>query len=97
MKVSELIKQLAEYDPNIDVRIMNTAIDEDESCPTFELESIESASDIVRETEAVGFDPDTDIVFLEFSDELHIKDEYGFDYDPDMERFKEDPDEFFKK
>lgn len=82
MTVGELITQLTEYDPKLEVRAMNVEIDADGGCPTFELDSIECASDLAREAEEVNFNPDTDIVFLEFSDKVYIDEHFDKDFNP---------------
>jgi hypothetical protein len=82
MKVNELIERLKNYSPDMEVRIMNTAIDEDEACPSFELTSVESASEIASTVQEIFGNPNTDCVFLEFTDDLHIMDEYNIHYNP---------------
>ena len=82
MKVEELIEKLVCYPKGLEVRIMNTVIDSDESCPSFELTSVESFSEIAREAETDGLNPDTDCVLLEFSDSLYIKEIYDIKFNP---------------
>jgi hypothetical protein len=75
MKVKELKEQLEKYDDNLEVRLSNVCIEDDESMPTFEIKDVESAS------EAAGdeFDKESDLefVFLEFYDDEYIKNEYN--------------------
>lgn len=70
MKVSDLIEKLKKFPQDVEVRIMNVAIEDDESCPTFELKQIEKASDVDN------FDKDTDVefVFLQFLDDDYVDD-----------------------
>ncbi len=41
MKLKELQDQLSKFNPEDEVRIMNVAIEDNETCPTFEIEQIE--------------------------------------------------------
>lgn len=73
MKVSELIEKLKQYPEDLEVRVMNVAIEDDESCPTFEIKSISSA----KENDEEFSEPrDMDFVFIEMLDNSYIQEEY---------------------
>ncbi len=84
MKVKELIQKLQAYYGDLEVRIMNTAIDVDESCPTFEIDDVESALDINFEVETITCKED-DFILIEYKNDLHIDNMYKFNYDPNQD------------
>lgn len=76
MKVLDLIEKLKQYPEDLEVRVMNVAIEDDESCPTFEIKSISSA----KENDEEFKEPhDMDFVFIEMLDNEYIQDEYNLD------------------
>jgi hypothetical protein len=72
MTVKELKESLSKYSDNLDVRIMNICIEDDESCPTFELKEISSA----KEQEEFNKNTDMDFVWLVIKDTEYIKEEF---------------------
>jgi len=69
MLVSELIEKLQKYPQNLEVRVMNVAIEDDESCPTFEVKAISSAKENDEDYE----DPiDMDFVYIEMLNNSYI-------------------------
>jgi len=74
MKVLELIKKLKQYPEELEVRVMNMAIEDDESCPTFEIKSISSAKENDEEFEEPR---DMDFVFIEILDNEYIQEKYN--------------------
>lgn len=64
MKVKKLIKQLKKLNPELQVRIMNIAIEFDEACPTFGILDVTEAPE-----ESNKF------VTIDFKDEAFIQDE----------------------
>jgi len=74
MKVRELISLLKGYDPELEVRIANVAIEDDESMPTFEIKSVESAKEAAGEE--FEEDVDMDFVFIEMFDEAYVDEDY---------------------
>ena len=73
MLVSELIEKLQKYTQDLEVRVMNVAIEDDESCPTFEIKSISSAKENDEEFEEPR---DMDFVFIEMLDNSYIQEEF---------------------
>ena len=73
MLVSELIEKLQQYPSELEVRVMNVAIEDDESCPTFEIKAISSAKENDEEYEEPR---DMDFVYIEMLDNSYIQEEY---------------------
>ncbi|MCA1920228.1 MAG: hypothetical protein LDL38_12565 [Flavobacterium piscis] len=73
MLVSELIEKLQKYPQDLEVRVMNVAIEDDESCPTFEVKSISSAKENDEDLEEPR---DMDFVFIEMLDNSYIMPEF---------------------
>lgn len=73
MNVSALIEKLKTYQPDLEVRVMNVAIEDDESCPTFEIKSISSAKEINDEFEEPR---DMNFVLIEIIDNSYIQEEF---------------------
>jgi len=63
MKLKELQDQLSKFNPEDEVRIMNVAIEDDETCPTFEIESIEQFTKANQR-----------VITLQYTDEIFIND-----------------------
>lgn len=76
MKVLDLIEKLKQYPDDLEVRVMNVVIEDDESCPTFEIKSVSSAKENDEEFEEPR---DMDFVFIEMLDNEYIQDEYNLD------------------
>ena len=68
MKKNELIKKLLDIDGDFDVCAMNAYIEDDASCPGFEIESIELHEDDRKEKEFIS---------LQFADEKYLKKRYN--------------------
>jgi hypothetical protein len=73
MLVSELIEKLQQYPNELEVRVMNVAIEDDESCPTFEVKAISSAKENDEDYEEPR---DMDFVYIEMLDNSYIQEEY---------------------
>ena len=70
MKVGELISMLEEFHEDTEVRICNVAIEDDEVCPTFQI-------DDVIEEEGHNGEEYVPVVTIEFQDSTYIQDEYN--------------------
>jgi len=73
MNKAELIKLLQPYPDDMEVRVINASIENDNGCPTFQITSV-STADITE-------DPDEDYVdfkgiVIEFDDDVYIHDLY---------------------
>ena len=65
MKVKDLILQLKKYDEELEVRVLNSAIEDDESCPTFEIKSAISAMEF---DDCFDSERDVNFVWIEIFD-----------------------------
>jgi hypothetical protein len=95
MTVKELKEKLEKYNDDLDVRIANVCIEDDESMPTFKLGDVESASEIAGDE----FDSEKDVefIFLQFYDDEYIKDDYNiyaFIFVDAQEMHRNNPDRF---
>lgn len=76
MTVKELIEKLTSYDQDLEVRTMNISIEDDSSCPTFELKGVSSQKENNEDFEEPR---DMDFVWLEFKDNSYIREEVNLD------------------
>lgn len=72
MSVKELKEKLSKYSEDLEVRVMNICVEDDESCPTFEVKEIVSA----KEQEEFNETTDMDFVWLVMKDTYYIKEEF---------------------
>ncbi|MHB8871592.1 MAG: hypothetical protein ACYC5G_04010 [Candidatus Doudnabacteria bacterium] len=74
MLVSELVSKLLTYPQDLEVRTLNTAIEDDCSCPTFTIHSVSSNSENNEEFDSVR---DVEYLVIEFTDDEYIQDEFN--------------------
>ena len=75
MLVSELVSKLLTYPQDVEVRALNTAIEDNETCPTFTIYSISSNSE---NNESFSLENgDVEFISIEFMDNEYIKDEFN--------------------
>ena len=72
MTVLDFIEKLKKYPETLDVRVLNAAIEDDNSCPTFEVKNVTSA----KEDDDFEGLRDLDFVYIEFVDEEYVNEEY---------------------
>lgn len=74
MKTFELIEKLSEYPSELEVRVLNTAIEDDCSCPTFTVHSVSANSE---NNDEFNLETDVDYLVIEFTDGEYIQDEFN--------------------
>lgn len=74
MLVSELASKLLTYPQDLEVRTLNTAIEDNESCPTFTIHSVSANSENNEEFDSSR---DVDYLTIEFTDNEYIQDEFN--------------------
>ena len=74
MLVSELASKLLTYPRDLEVRTLNTAIEDNESCPTFTIHSVSANSENNEEFDSSR---DVDYLTIEFTDNEYIQDEFN--------------------
>jgi hypothetical protein len=74
MLVSELIEKLQQYPSELEVRIMNVAIEDYESCPSFEIKGISSAKENAEDYQEPR---DMNFVFIEMLDREYIQEQFN--------------------
>lgn len=74
MLVSELVSKLLTYPQDLEVRTINSAIEDDETCPTFTIYSVSANSENNEEFDSKK---DVDYLVIEFTDNEYIQDEFN--------------------
>ena len=74
MLVSELVSKLLTYPQDLEVRTINSAIEDDETCPTFTIHSVFANSENNEEFDSKK---DVDYLVIEFTDNEYIQDEFN--------------------
>ena len=72
MKIKDVIKKLQKYNPESELFALNTAIEDDEFCPPFEIDAIESINAEKKDGTKIG-----KIVTIQFMDKWYIHDDYN--------------------
>jgi hypothetical protein len=79
MNKKELLEKLKNYPEDMEVRIINASIENDEYCPTFEITSI-------SKTSASGMDEseeEQECILIEFNNGTYLADKFNINRDED--------------
>lgn len=78
MNKKELVEKLSKYPDDMEVRVINFAIDDNEACPTFDVLEVSSNKEDSEE-ETWDDKEDVDFIYIHTYDEEYVADEFLFD------------------